>query len=218
MSVIKHNSQRVAVLIDTQNLYHSARNLYNARVNFAGVLEEAVADRQLVRAIAYVITTEAQDESQFFEALTKMGIETRTKDLQIFFGGAKKADWDVGIAVDAIRLASKIDTIVIATGDGDFAPLVEYVKQLGVQVEVMAFGQSSSSKLREACEDFIDLSNDPKKFLINYRPAGYQSAKPKRQPSLKPRKKAVRATDAREPAKLNTNNSEDNTIIGENAI
>lgn len=218
MSVIKHNSQRVAVLIDTQNLYHSARNLYNTRVNFSGVLEQAVAGRQLVRAIAYVITTEAQDESQFFEALTKMGIETRTKDLQIFFGGAKKADWDVGIAVDAIRLASKIDTIVIATGDGDFAPLVEYVKQLGVQVEVMAFGQSSSSKLREVCEDFIDLSNDPKKFLINYRPAGYQGSKAKRpaQAAPKPKKRISRSGPVGS-AQGSTSTDQD-TIIGENAI
>lgn len=216
MSVIKHNSQRVAVLIDTQNLYHSARNLYNARVNFAGVLDQAVAGRQLVRAIAYVITTEAQDESQFFEALTKIGIETRTKDLQIFFGGAKKADWDVGMAVDAIRLASKIDTIVLATGDGDFSPLVEYLKQLGVQVEVMAFGQSSSSKLREVCEGFIDLSNDLKKFLINYRPARYSNnsnAKPKRIINSKKKKVASNSVTDKpsdvEPAI---------TIIGENAI
>ena len=98
MSVIQHTSQRVAVLIDTQNLYHSARNLYNSRVNFGKVLEAAVGGRNLVRAIAYLITTESQDEAQFFDALLKMGIETKSKDLQVFFGGNKKADWDVGIS------------------------------------------------------------------------------------------------------------------------
>lgn len=170
MSVIKHSDQRVALFIDTQNLYHSAKNLYNTKVNFGAVLSESLAKRKLIRAIAYVITTEAGDETQFFEALTKMGIETKTKDLQIFYGGSKKADWDVGMAVDAIRLAPKVDTVILATGDGDFVPLVNFLKEhFGVQVEVISFGRSSSGKLREACEDFIDMCEHPEKFLIGYR-------------------------------------------------
>ncbi len=166
MSVIQHTSQRVAILIDTQNLYHSARNLYSARVNFANVLAASLGDRQLVRAIAYLITTESQDEAQFFDALLKMGIETKSKDLQIFYGGSKKADWDVGIAVDAIRLAKKVDSIVLVTGDGDFVPLVEHLKQDGVQVEVVSFGKSTSSKLKEAAEAFLDLCDEPEKYLL----------------------------------------------------
>ncbi len=170
MSVIKHSDQRVAVFIDTQNLYHSAKNLYNAKVNFGAIMEAALGKRKLIRSIAYVITTEAGDETQFFEALTKLGIETKTKDLQVFYGGAKKADWDVGLAVDAIRLAPKVDTIVLATGDGDFVPLITFLKEhFGVQVEVISFGRSSSTKLREACEDFIDMCDHPEKYLMGYR-------------------------------------------------
>jgi uncharacterized LabA/DUF88 family protein len=168
MSIIKHKDQRVAVLIDAQNLYHSAKNLYNAKVNFKNILETAVAGRKLIRAIAYVITTEAGDEKDFFEALTKIGIETKTKDLQIFLGGNKKGDWDVGLAIDAIRLAPKVDTVILATGDGDFEPLVEYLKNF-TQVEVISFGRSTSSRLREVCEDFIDMSETPEKFIISHR-------------------------------------------------
>lgn len=167
MSVIQHTSQRVAVLIDTQNLYHSARNLYGARVNFGAVLNEVVGERNLIRAVAYLITTESQDEAQFFDALLKMGIETKSKDLQIFHSGNKKADWDVGITVDAIRLANKVDTIILATGDGDFVPLVEHLKSLGVQVEVVSFGRSASAKLKESTEAFLDLDEDPNKYLLN---------------------------------------------------
>ena len=105
MAVIKHPAQRVGVFIDTQNLYHSAKHLFKARVNFGNILEEAVGGRILVRAIAYVIKTETGEEKNFFEALTKMGIETKVKDLQIFADGAKKADWDVGMAIDAVKLA-----------------------------------------------------------------------------------------------------------------
>jgi len=119
MSVIRHPDQRVAIIIDTQNLYHSAKNLYKAKVNFANVLEAALGDRKLIRAVAYVVNTESGEEQPFFEALEKVGIEIKTKDLQIFYGGAKKADWDVGMAVDAIKMAHKVDAVVLVTGDGD---------------------------------------------------------------------------------------------------
>ena len=98
-----------------------------------------------------------------------MGIETKTKELQVFFGGAKKADWDVGMAVDAIKIADRIDAIVLATGDGDFVPLVEYLRAHGVQTEVISFGKSSSSRLREAADEFIDMSDQSRKFLLNNR-------------------------------------------------
>ncbi len=168
MTVIKHRQQRVSIFIDAQNLYHSAKNLYKARVNFGEILDEAVGGRQLVRAIAYVITTESGEEHSFFEAIEKLGIEAKTKDLQIFFGGAKKADWDVGIAVDAIRMAPKMDSIILVSGDGDFVPLVEYLKTT-TQVEVVSFGKSSSSRLKEVADDFIDMDENPKKYLIGYK-------------------------------------------------
>lgn len=174
MSVIKHKEQRVGIFIDTQNLYHSAKNLYHARVNFGAIMKEAVAGRSLIRAIAYVITTESGEEKNFFEALGKLGIETKTKNLQVFMGGAKKADWDVGLAVDAISLAPKLDTIIIASGDGDFCPLVEYLKiNQGCQVEVISFGKSSSAKLKEVADEFIDMCENPKKYVIN--PSMYTS-------------------------------------------
>lgn len=176
MAVIKHKEQRVGVFIDTQNLYHSAKNLYKARVNFGAVVKEAVSGRALIRAVAYVITTESGEERGFFDALTKLGIETKTKDLQIFFGGAKKADWDVGLAIDAIAMAPKLDAVVLATGDGDFVPLVEYLQlHEGCQVEVISFGRSASARLKEAADDFIDMCDDPRKYLITPRNSAKQS-------------------------------------------
>lgn len=170
MAIVKHPEQRVGIFIDTQNLYHSAKNIYKAKVNFDAVVKEALANRKLVRAISYVVTTESGEEQPFFEALQKIGIETKTKDLQIFFGGAKKADWDVGLAVDAIKMAPKLDVIVLASGDGDFVPLVEYVRSQGCQVEVITFGRSASARLIETTDDFTDLDEDPRKYLIGYRP------------------------------------------------
>ncbi|PIU75533.1 MAG: hypothetical protein COS76_00275 [Candidatus Portnoybacteria bacterium CG06_land_8_20_14_3_00_39_12] len=165
MPVIKHKDQRVAVLMDVQNMYHSAKNIFQARVNFKAVLTAAVAGRKLIRALAYVIKTESGEEQNFFDALTKIGIEIKSKDLQIFPGGMKKADWDVGIAIDALELSKRTDAVVLISGDGDFVPLVNYLKMNGAQVEVASFGQSTSSRLIQAADEFTDLGLEPEKFL-----------------------------------------------------
>jgi uncharacterized LabA/DUF88 family protein len=170
MTIVKHSEQRVAVLIDTNNLYHSAKSLFKRRVNFANLLDEAVAGRNLIRAIAYTIRTDSEDESSFFEALNDRGIETKSKDIQIFYDGTKKADWDVGVTIDAIRLAPRLDAIILASGDGDYVPLVEHLKATyGIQVEVIAFWNTTSASLREHVDDFVDLSLDRERFLIPVR-------------------------------------------------
>jgi len=165
--VIKHKDQRVAVLIDVQNMYYSARNLYGRKVNFGEILKTAVFGRKLIRAIAYVIKTEEGEEKKFFEALSRIGIEIKMKDLQIFPGGMKKGDWDVGMAVDAIKLSDYLDAVVLVTGDGDFIPLVDYVKNARpAQLEVIAFGKTTSGKLKELADDFTDLDQTPEKYLL----------------------------------------------------
>ncbi len=163
---LKHPDQRVGVFIDVQNMYYSAKNLFGAKVNFGNIVKEATAGRKLIRAIAYVVSTESKEEQPFFDALYNVGIETKDKPLQIFLGGEKKADWDVGLAVDAIRFSPGLDAIVLVSGDGDYIPLVEYLRSHGKQVEVIAFGGTTSGKLIDAADDFIDLSQDKVKFLI----------------------------------------------------
>ncbi|MBI4093108.1 MAG: NYN domain-containing protein [Candidatus Kerfeldbacteria bacterium] len=167
----KHKDQRVGVFVDASNMYHSSKSLYQTNVNFGKILEQAVAGRRLVRAMCYVISGSGQDEQSFFDALEKQGFEVKSKELQVFSSGAKKGDWDVGIAIDAIKLADRLDTIVLVSGDGDFTTLVEYLKMTkGCRAEVMAFGESASMKLKEAADEFIDLSEDKKTFLMPLRP------------------------------------------------
>lgn len=159
MAIIANKEQRIGIFIDIQNLYHSAKNLYGGRVNYAELMKHLVGERKLVRALGYVVKSDVMvGEETFFEALGKAGIELRIKDIQVFPGGAKKADWDVGMAVDAIRMAQTLDSIILVTGDGDFVPLVEYLRWgLGKGVEVAAFGRTSSGRLRETADKFIDL-------------------------------------------------------------
>ena len=181
---LKHPDQRVGVFIDVQNMYYSAKNLFGAKVNFGNIVKEAVAGRKLVRAIAYVVSTESKDEQPFFDALYNLGIETKERPLQIFYGGEKKADWDVGITVDAIRLSPSLDTIVLVSGDGDYLPLIDYLRNQGKQVEVLAFGNTTSSRLKEEADDFIDLSEDKGRFLIHDNQYNKKTISTNRQPKI----------------------------------
>jgi len=163
----KNKDQRVVVLVDVQNLYYSAKNLFDAKVNFGHVLEDIVSGRKLIRALAYVIRAEVGKEAAFFEALESAGFDIREKDLQVFVGGAKKGDWDVGIAMDAIRYASKADSIILVSGDGDFVPLVQYLKiAKGCIVELVAFDKTCSSDLKDEVDSFLDLESNKKRYLI----------------------------------------------------
>jgi len=162
-----YKTQRVGVFVDVQNMYYSAKNLYNKKVNFGNILTEAIRGRQLIRAITYVIKADVGDEKIFFEALSKQGYEVKAKDLQVFAGGSKKGDWDIGLAMDAIELAPKIDVVVIVSGDGDYTDLIEHLKRaMGCRVEVLAFGQSASSQLRVVSHQFTDMDHDKRRFLI----------------------------------------------------
>jgi uncharacterized LabA/DUF88 family protein len=174
-------------------------------VNYRELISFLAGERQLVRALAYAVESEAvlaereeekpepkgryiaqgaakvaapepkvddtkSSEKQFFAALADAGIELRLKDLQIFADGSKKADWDVGMAVDAIRTASSLDVIILVTGDGDFIPLVDYLRWgLGKYVEVAAFKASTSSKLQTVPDRFIDLTTAPGVMLRAWR-------------------------------------------------
>ncbi|MCX6797152.1 MAG: NYN domain-containing protein [Candidatus Doudnabacteria bacterium] len=163
---IRNPDQRVGVFVDVQNLYYSARNLYNARVKFNEVLDAAIGNRKLIRAIAYVIKADMPEEHTFFEALEKAGFEVKIKELQTFAGGHQKGDWDVGIAMDIIKMMNKVDVVVLCSGDGDFVPLLEYLQMTGQLTETIAFGKSCSGKIKELTDNFIDLDENPRKFLM----------------------------------------------------
>src|SRR3989344_857184 len=157
MNNVKHASQRVGIFIDVSNLYHSSKNLYKKNVNFKAIFNEAVGDRKLVRAFAYVIEADVEKEKGFFDALTNIGYEVRSKPLQIFHGGAKKGDWDVGLTIDVVRLLPLLDAVVLVSGDGDYVDLLDYVRGHGRRTEVIAFKKTTSSRLIEEADEFTDL-------------------------------------------------------------
>ncbi len=165
--IVKHKEQRVGVFVDVQNMYYSAKNLYQGKVNFGALLTSVVAGRKLIRATAYVIRGPQSEDDHFFTALEKQGYEIKAKDLQVFAGGTKKGDWDVGIVIDAIKMSRSVDVVVLISGDGDYVPAVEYLQNHGILVEVAAFGETASGQLKEKADDFLDISKQIKKFLLH---------------------------------------------------
>jgi uncharacterized LabA/DUF88 family protein len=161
-----HPNQRVAVLADAQNLYHSAQSLYSRNIDYSMLLEKAVQGRELTRAIAYVIRADSPEEESFFDALVDIGFETKIKNIKTFGDGSKKADWDVGMSLDAVTLANHVDTVILCTGDGDFSRLCSHLRHEGVRVEVMGFSESTADELVEAADSFLDLSEREKTFLL----------------------------------------------------
>jgi uncharacterized LabA/DUF88 family protein len=172
---MSQKTQRVGIFIDTQNLYHSARTMFQSNVNYKNLIDTALDSRQLVRAFAYVIKSPKGDEAAFVEALKELGIEIKIKDLQIFYGGEKKADWDVGIAMDIVRMSDKLDAVVLVSGDGDFTEVLKYIKSRGIRAEVIAFQKSSSSTLLSEADRFVDLGHLPRRFLIKPTPSAARS-------------------------------------------
>jgi uncharacterized LabA/DUF88 family protein len=161
-----HGNQRVAVLADSQNLYHTAHSLHSRNIDYTALLEAAVNDRELVRAIAYVIRADSPEEESFFEALRDIGFETKIKEIKTYGDGSKKADWDVGISLDAVTLADHVDTLVLCSGDGDFSRLCSHLRHEGVRTEVFGFAESTAAELVEAADSFVDMGENSERFLL----------------------------------------------------
>ena len=149
--------QRLGIFVDVQNMFYSAKALHQSKIDYSKLLQEIVCNRDLVRAIAYVVHKPDADQSSFTEALERLGYEIRTKELRLRPDGTAKGDWDMGIAIDTIAMAPKLDTVVLVTGDGDFAPLVEMLKAQGCRVEVVSFRKSTAIELIEASTQYTAI-------------------------------------------------------------
>lgn len=156
---IYHN-QRVAVLVDVQNLFYSAKYQYHAKVNFSKLMDKALAGRQLTRALAYIVKTPDIDQTSFLEMLKSKGFEIRSKDLRIRPDKTSKGDWDMGIAIDAISMAGRLDVIVLVSGDGDFIDLVKMLKGNGLIVEIISFPKSTNDDLIKESTKYIPIEEE----------------------------------------------------------
>jgi len=175
---VVHVHQRVGLFIDVQNMFYSAKYQHNARLNFARLMEAAVRGRELVRAIAYVVQTPETDQTAFISMLKQTGYEVKSKQLKLRPDGTAKGDWDMGMAIDTITMADRLDVVILVTGDGDFVDLVNLLKAKGVRVEVFSFPASTSPELIQAATEFHEIGPE---LLIKNPPA--ERARPEHAPA-----------------------------------
>lgn len=149
--------QRVGIFIDVQNMFYAAKHLYGSKLNFTRLLDYVSRGRPLTRAISYIIKTPEIDQSNFITMLRSNGYEVRVKELKQRPDGSAKGDWDMGLALDALAMAERLDVIAIVSGDGDFVDLVNLLKARGVRVEVYSFPYSTAEELRTAATEFYQM-------------------------------------------------------------
>ncbi|MCK5732902.1 MAG: NYN domain-containing protein [Candidatus Latescibacteria bacterium] len=147
---------RVGVFVDVQNVFYAARQ-FNARVDFEKLLEATVGKRRLIKAIAYVVQSPDVDQTSFVSMLQQKNYEVKRKDLRLRSDGSAKGDWDMGMAIDMIGLADKLDVVVIVSGDGDFVSLVHLIKTMGPKVEVFSFVHNTARDLVQAADSYYSI-------------------------------------------------------------
>ncbi|MBU0552325.1 NYN domain-containing protein [Myxococcota bacterium] len=149
--------QRVAVLVDTANLYHAARARAAGRVDYHKLLPHLLRGRALSRAIAFVLRGEDVDMTPFIDALEGAGFEVWLKPLKRRADGCPRGDWSVGLTVAALSLAPKIDVMVLVTGDGAFLELLAPLKASGVRVEIAALEGAAARELVAQADAFYPI-------------------------------------------------------------
>ncbi|MBT5855384.1 NYN domain-containing protein [bacterium] len=151
--------QRVGVFVDVQNMFYSAKAL-GTKLDFAKLMEKAVRGRELIRAACYVVNNPEIDQTKFIDMLKSNGYEIKSKDLRKRADGSSKADWDMGMAIDSISMADKLDVVVLVSGDGDFCDLVFHLKSRGCLVEAMSFLVSTNEDLINAVDIHMPIEKD----------------------------------------------------------
>jgi len=213
-ALIQDNDQRTAVLVDVQNMFYSAKLLRQSKVDYGKLLDGLVGNRQIVRAIAYIIQKPDVDQRGFHEALFRFGYELKIKELKIRSnesgGTSAKGSWDVGMTVDAMTMANKIDTFILVTGDGDYIPLVNALKVHGCRVEVCSFERSTAGELIKAADQYIPMQEE---WIFKEKKFEQASAEPVVHEGL-PNDEELDKETADLEASGNTYNPDDNKGMG----
>ena len=149
---------RVAVFVDVQNVYYTVKQIYGCHFDYRAFWNQVTAGREVVRAFAYAIDRKDQKQIQFQQILESIGFEVKLKPFIQRSDGSAKGDWDVGITLDMIELASEVDVAVLVSGDGDFDLAVRKLRDAhGVEVEVYGVRKLTAASLIQAATRFVPI-------------------------------------------------------------
>lgn len=151
-------SKNVAVFVDVANIFYAAKAA-GVDIDYVTLLRAATAGRDFVRAYAYTgLDPENENQRNFHAFLQRHGYRVVSKDIRKYGDGKVKANLDIELVVDMLKTARNLDIAVLVSGDGDFAPAIRAVQEMGVRVEVISFRGNTSSDLIEVADQFIDIT------------------------------------------------------------
>jgi uncharacterized LabA/DUF88 family protein len=153
--------QKVVILVDVQNIYYTTRQIHQQNFDYNHFWSKVTAGRELVKAIAYTTDRGDEKQKQFQNILRAIGFEVKLKPYIQRSDGSAKGDWDVGITIDAMKYAPQADVLVLASGDGDFAILLETIKRdFGVLVEVYGVERLTANALIHEASTYVPIEGD----------------------------------------------------------
>jgi uncharacterized LabA/DUF88 family protein len=151
-------SKNVAVFVDVANIFYAAKAA-GVDIDYVTLLKASSAGRDLVRAYAYTgLDPDNENQRNFHEFLRRHGYKVVSKDIRKYGDGKVKANLDIELVVDMMKTARNLDIAIVVSGDGDFAPAIRAVQEMGVRVEVVSFRGNTSSDLIEVADIFTDIT------------------------------------------------------------
>ncbi|WP_329604764.1 NYN domain-containing protein [Pseudomonas fulva] len=150
--------KKIALFADVQNLYYTVRQVYGCHFDYAALWAEVSREGQIVEAMAYAIDRGDSKQQQFQQILRNLGFEVRLKPFIQRSDGSAKGDWDVGITLDVVDAAERVDQVVLASGDGDFDLLLQRVIQRhGVEAVVYGVPGLTANALVRAASRYVPV-------------------------------------------------------------
>jgi uncharacterized LabA/DUF88 family protein len=149
--------KNVAVFVDVANIFYAAKAA-GVDIDYVTLLKSAVAGRDFVRAYAYTgLDPDNENQRNFHSFLSRHGYKVVSKDIRKYGDGKVKANLDIELVVDMLKTARNLDVAIVVSGDGDFAPAIRAVQEMGVRVEVISFRGNTSSDLIDVADQFTDI-------------------------------------------------------------
>jgi uncharacterized LabA/DUF88 family protein len=153
--------EKISIFVDVQNIYYTCRQAYQCSFDYNKFWAEVTRDRQIINAYAYATDRGDEKQIQFQNILRAIGFTVKLKPMLKRLDGTAKADWDVGIALDVFEEAVNCDTIILASGDGDFDILLQRVKErFNTRTEVYGVSDLTSTLIIKAATKFIAIDED----------------------------------------------------------
>lgn len=145
-------NQTVAILCDGNNIersIHEQSKKTNTMVNFDTVIPKLLSKRGLNRLI-------------YFREGKSISSKLAERLHEHYYGSvvACHKSADIPLSIKATQLSSKVDTIIIMSGDSDYVDLVRHLKGEGVRVEIAAVKETTARILIEEADYFHPITKD----------------------------------------------------------